>query len=112
MMMAAIFLATTVAPGFGAMYPGGVPVGSPGHVFCSIRYKFTTADPIDAVATFYARQAKLARVALLNDSAAKFADYRTLVFVQQPKFLSVTMSRTGGRTTAQISFHVAAEADC
>ena len=112
MMLFALLLSALPATGFGAPYPSAQLDGAPDLQFCLTRYRFFTADPIGAVAGFYRAEAARAHVPLLDDSDARFADYRTLVFVQQPRFLDVVLSRKGGRTLATVGFRAKAVAGC
>ena len=107
-----LLAAMTSSPSVGALYPHGVLSGAPEHSFCSTRYRFTTDDPIDRVAAFYRSEADAAQIPVLDDSQAKFVDYRTVVFVQEPKFLSVVISRKSGQTQAIVSYHLDRQDKC
>lgn len=97
---------------FGAPYPAGKLDGEIDRQRCVTRYRLSTADPIDRLAAFYINEAASARVHLLDDSGRKFADYRTLTFATQPRFLFVLMSRKTGRTTVRVAYHLTIPSGC
>ena len=112
-MLSAVFgLALAGPAAFGAPYPASALQGAVDRQTCMTRYTLTTADPIDQVARFYAGEAAASRTQLLGDSGAKFTGYRMLAFVSQPRFLWVLLSRTGGVTTARVSYHLTRAVGC
>jgi len=103
MIMLAALLALP-SSGFGAPYPHAKLEGAPEQHGCYVRYRLTTQDSMLQVAGFYRVQAAKAGVKLLDDTNTKFADFRVLSFVTQPKFMDVTMGLEGGHTVARVSF--------
>jgi hypothetical protein len=51
-------------------------------------------------------------VALFNDTQAKFADYRNLTFIAQPKFMKVVIDRQEGRTNVFVSYKIGNASTC
>lgn len=112
MLLVALALAQFPITGIGAPYPAATIQGTVEQQSCGTRYVISTTDPIGKLVTFYRAQAAAAGVPLLDDSAAKFADYRTLVFMKRPRFLDVVLARHNGRTTARVSYHLTIPLDC
>lgn len=76
------------------------------------RYTVSSADPLAKIASFYRDQAATAQVPLLDDSDSKFSKYRTLVFVRQPRFLDVVLTRENGRTMVRVAYHLTMPPGC
>jgi hypothetical protein len=112
MLLVALALALLPIHGIGAPYPAATIQGTVEQQPCRTRYDMSSTDPISKLATFYLAQAAAAGVPLLDDSGAKFADYRTFVFVKQPRFLDVVLARHNGRTTARIGYHLTVPPGC
>ena len=112
MIMMALALAAAPGAGLGAPYSNATMEGAVERQPCMTRYRLSTADPIDRVASFYRAQAANAGVALLDDSAGKFPNYRTLLFAHQPRMLYVVLSREHGRTTARVGYHASLPGGC
>jgi hypothetical protein len=105
-------LAAFPIAGLGAPYAPARVVVAPERKWCEVRYQLSTDAPIAKVATFYRAEAARAGVPLFHDSAAKFADYRLLVFIAQPKFLSVVIGRQDGRTNIRVGYKIGNAATC
>lgn len=112
MVQGILALALAVASQLGGAYPHGRPTGPIQQGRCTTAYRLVTADPIADVAAFYKTQAAVARTALLDDSGARFPDYRTLSFSTRPRFLFVVLSREAGKTVAQVRYHLAEPDGC
>lgn len=97
-------LAASPSSGLGAVYPGAVAETVPGGQRCYSRYRFSTGAGIAQVASFYRVEAEGAGVPLFDDTNAKFADYRTLLFMAEPKFMFVVLDRKDGQTMARVVF--------
>jgi len=104
MILLAAALVALPASGLGAPYPHARIIAAPERKDCYVRYRLSTDDPIASVAAFYRAEAARAGVPLFHDSAAKFADYRLLVFIAQPKFLNVIVDRQEGHTKVSVSY--------
>ena len=74
------------------------------------RYTVASADALAKIARFYRDQAATAQVSLLGDS--EFSKYRTLVFVRQPRFLEMVLTRKNGRTMARVAYHLTMPPGC
>ena len=63
------------------------------------------------VANFYRSEARQAGISLLEDST-RFADYRMMVFVTQPRLLDVVMDRKNGETHIRVRYKIGGAATC
>jgi hypothetical protein len=101
-----LFAALAVLPsaGMGTPYPGAHLEAAPERRSCYVRYRASTSAGIAQVADFYKAEAAGAGVPLLDDTDAKFSDYRTLTFIAQPKFMFVLLDRKDSHTTIVVSF--------
>lgn len=111
-MMLAAALATMLSSGIGAPYPGARIETAPDLHLCSTRYRLSTEAGIAQVANFYMAEAKQAGVPLVDDTARKFTDYRTLAFIAQPKLMFVILDRKAGRTFIVVTYHTRPETEC
>ena len=112
MLFVSIALAALPAQGLGAAYPAATLEGAVEQQRCMTRYTISSADPLAKIASFYSYQAATAQVPLLGDSASKFSKYRTLVFVRQPRFLEMVLTRKNGRTMARVAYHLTMPPGC
>lgn len=112
MLLLALALAALPTRGIGVPYPAAVVEGAVDEQRCRTRYAISSTDPISAFAAFYRIQAATAGVPLLDDSGERFANYRTLVFVKQPRFLNVVLIRQHSRTVARIGYHLIVPPGC
>lgn len=112
-MIYAILGVTLAATGsLGALYPHATIETPIAHEQCGTRYTLSTPDPIDKVADFYEAQAAAAGVQLFDDSADKFPDYRTLLFLAKPRFMFVLMDRKGAQTTIRVAYTLTVAPGC
>jgi hypothetical protein len=98
--------------GVGAPYPDARLQAAPEQQSCYIRYQASTNAGIAQVADFYTAEATRAGVSLLDDTQEKFADYRTLTFVAQPKFMFVMLDRKDGHTIVLVRYKTSGAANC
>lgn len=110
MLLVAALLALP-SSGIGAPFPGATLLGAPEQRSCYFRYRASTAASIAHVANFYAAEAMRAGIALLDDTKTKFADYRTLAFIAQPKFMFVLLDRKDSRTTIVVRYKTSSTAN-
>ena len=112
LMMPAAAIVTMPSSGIGAPYPGARIETAPNLHLCSTRYRLSTEAGIAQVANFYMAEAKQAGVPLLDDTAAKFSDYRTLAFVAQPKLMFVILDRKAERTFIVVTYQTRPGTEC
>ena len=110
-MLVAVF-GTLPSPSFGVPYPGARFEAAPEQRSCYTRYRLSTDAGIAKVADFYTAEATRAGVALVDDTKTRFADYRTLTFITQPKFMFVILDRRADRTIVVVSYKMSAAPDC
>jgi hypothetical protein len=82
------------------------------HRRCITRYRLSSADPIDRIADFYREQAAAAGIPALGSSAIESPDYGVLIFVRQPRFLSVVLTRRQGHSTARVAYQAQLSSGC
>ncbi|MBO9711701.1 hypothetical protein [Sphingomonas sp.] len=104
--------ALSVTMPLGAPYPGAAMLGAADRQKCMTSYRLKTADSLDRVAGFYAAEASAAHTPLVADTGAGSKNYRTLVFISQPRYLSIVLSRDGGETSVRVRFHLDRPAGC
>jgi hypothetical protein len=112
MILLAAALVALPASGLGAPYAPAQIVAAPERKGCYVRYHLSTDAPIASVAAFYRAEATRAGMPLLDDSKAKFADYRNVTFIAQPKFLNVVIDRQAGRTNVIVSYRIDSALTC
>jgi len=112
MILLAATLVALPASGLGAPYAPAHIVAAPERKGCYVRYQLSTDAPIASVVAFYRSEAARAGAALFDDTRAKFADYRNLVFIAQPKFMNVVTDRQEGRTNVFVTYKIGNIATC
>lgn len=112
MILLAATLVALPASGLGAPYAPAHIVAAPERKGCYVRYHLSTDAPIASVVAFYRTEAARAGVALFNDTQAKFADYRNLTFIAQPKFMNIVIDRQEGRTNVFVSYKIGNASTC
>lgn len=112
MILLAAALVALPASGLGAPYAPAHIVAAPERKGCYVRYRLSTGAPIASVAAFYRAEAARAGVPLLDDTRAKFANFRDVTFVAQPKFMTVAIDRQNGRTNVVVSYKIGNASSC
>jgi hypothetical protein len=112
MLFAVAALVALPAFGLGAPYAPARIVAAPERKGCYVRYRLSTDAPIASVAAFYRIEAARTGVALFDDTQAKFADYRNLTFIAQPKFMNVVIDRQEGRTNVFVGYKIGNASTC
>lgn len=112
MILLAATLVALPASGLGAPYAPAHIVAASERKGCYVRYQLFTDAPIASVVAFYRSEAARAGVALFDDTQAKFADYRNLTFIAQPKFLNVVIDRQERRTNVFVSYKIDNTSTC
>jgi hypothetical protein len=97
----------------GAPYPDAKLEAAPEQRSCYTRYRLSSNAGIAQIADFYLREASRTGVPLFDDSKAKLTDYRTLLFLDEPKkYMFVILDRKHGHTSVVVSYKTSGGTDC